>query len=481
MPTQLKHDTKIDKNKSLVVIIHSAEDLTGTDFTSEEQAYVKKQIDYKNKLITLNRFTHCIYVLVTTRKPAFYSYHEELRKAGFNLQKLLQADKTEAIYLADLTGSKASFYLAEGLFLSNYQYDKYKTDKSSASTLQNIIITDSSIAEAEVNELNNLLHGVYLARDLVNEPHNYQSAEQLADTITAVGDHAGFTTEILDILKIQALKMGGLLAVNQGSLDPPTFSILEYKPENARNEKPYVLVGKGVVYDTGGLSLKPTPNSMDLMKSDMAGAAGVIGILYALAKNQIPLHVIGLIPATDNRPGGRAFAPGDVITMHSGTTVEVMNTDAEGRLLLADALHFAKKYDPELVIDMATLTGAAARAVGREGIVMMSSAPEETRQKFKKAGETTYERLVELPLWEEYAEHLKSDIADLKNMGGPEAGAISAGKFLEHFTSYPWIHLDIAGTAFLTSPDNYRGKNGTGSSVRLIYQFLTESVKENNN
>ncbi|MDQ3290766.1 MAG: leucyl aminopeptidase [Bacteroidota bacterium] len=481
MPTQLKYETKFDKNKSLVLIIHSAEDLSGTDFTSEELAYVNEQIQNKNKLITLNRYTHRLYVLVTTRKTAFSSYHEELRKAGFNLQKLLQADKTDSIYLSDLTGSKASIYLAEGLFLSNYQFDKYKTDKTGASSLQNIIITDTSVAEAEVNELNNLLNGVYLTRDLVNEPHNFQSAEQLAETITAVGDHAGFETEVLDILKIQTLKMGGLLAVNQGSLDPPTFSILEYKPENVRNEKPYILIGKGVVYDTGGLSLKPTPNSMDMMKSDMAGAASVIGIFYALAKNKIPLHVIGLIPATDNRPGGRAFAPGDVITMHSGTTVEVMNTDAEGRLLLADALHFAKKYEPELVIDMATLTGAAARAVGREGIVMMSNAPEETRQKFKKAGDTSYERLVELPLWEEYAEHLKSDIADLKNLGGPEAGAISAGKFLEHFTSYPWIHLDIAGTAFLTSPDNYRGKNGTGSSVRLIYQFLIDTIKDNTN
>ncbi len=478
MPTQLKYSPKLPKNVNMVFIVNSGADFTGQELSAEEQTYVTGQIQNKNKLITLNRFSHQIYVAVTTPKPAFHAYHEELRKTGFNLQKLLQAAKTDTIYLCDLTGSKASYYLAEGLFLSNYQFDKYKTDKSNTATLQDIIIADSAIAETEINELNNLLHGVYLTRDLVNEPHNYQSAEQLAETIRAVGEHAGFQTEVLDILKIQALKMGGLLAVNQGSLDPPTFSILEWKPQNARNSKPYVLVGKGVVYDTGGLSLKPTPNSMDMMKCDMAGAAGVVGIFYALAKNNIPLHVVGLIPATDNRPGGRAFAPGDVITMHSGTSVEVLNTDAEGRLILGDALHFAKKYDPELVLDMATLTGAAARAVGREGIVMMSNAPEETRQKFKKAGHNTYERLVELPLWEEYAEHLKSDIADLKNLGGPEAGAISAGKFLEHFTAYPWIHLDIAGTAFLTSPDNYRGKNGTGSSVRLIYQFLTQSVKD---
>ncbi|QNF35023.1 leucyl aminopeptidase [Adhaeribacter swui] len=478
MPTQLKYDTKLPKDNNLVLIVNAAADLPSADFSAEELDFLKNQVEAKQKLIVINRYTYRIYVVVTVPKPAFSAYHEELRKAGFHLQKLVQTDKVPEIYLHDLTGSKASLYLAEGLFLSNYQFDKYKTDKSNACALQTIIITDSAIAEAEVNEYNNLLSGVYLTRDLVNEPHNYQSAEQFAETITAVGEHAGFATEVLDMLKIQALKMGGLLAVNQGSLDPPTFSILEYKPDNAHNTKPYILVGKGVVYDTGGLSLKPTPQSMDMMKCDMAGAAGVIGIFYALAKNKIPVHVIGLIPATDNRPGGRAFAPGDVITMYSGTTVEVLNTDAEGRLILADALHFAKKYDPELVIDMATLTGAAARAIGREGIVMISNAPEEIRQKFKKSGENTYERLVEFPLWEEYAEHLKSDIADLKNLGGPEAGAITAGKFLEHFTSFPWIHLDIAGTAFLTSPDNYRGKNGTGSTVRLIYQFLTEQVKE---
>lgn len=478
MPTQLKYGPKTDKNNHAVLIINPEQELSSTDLTPEEQEYVINQIGNKNKLITLNRFTYRVYLVVTTSKPTFYSYHEELRKAGFNLQKLLFADKATEIYLTDLTDSKASVYLAEGLFLSNYSFDKYKSDTSGSSPLQTIYITDSTITKAEIEELSNLLNGVYLARDLVNEPHNFQSAEQLAETVAAVGEHANFQTEVLDILKIQALKMGGLLAVNQGSLDPPTFSILEWKPENAQNSKPYILVGKGVVYDTGGLSLKPTPNSMDMMKSDMAGAANVIGVMYALAKNQLPLHVIGLIPATDNRPGGRAFAPGDVITMHSGTTVEVLNTDAEGRLILGDALHFAKKYDPELVIDMATLTGSAMRAVGKEGLVMMSNAPEETLLEFKKAGENTYERLVQLPLWEEYAEQLKSDIADLKNLGGADAGAITAGKFLEHFTAYNWIHLDIAGTAYLTAPDNYRGKNATGSGVRLIYHFLAEKARQ---
>ncbi|CAA9256708.1 MAG: Cytosol aminopeptidase PepA [uncultured Adhaeribacter sp.] len=479
MPTELKYAAHLDKNKDFVLIVNPEQDLTAQGFSPAEQAFVANQIQNKNQLITLNRYSHRVYIVVTAPKPTFFAYHENLRKAGFELQKLLKADKINEIYLTDITGSKASVYLAEGIFLSNYEFNKYKSDKTKATPLETIVVADSAVAETEVTQLNNLLQGVYLSRDLVNEPHNFQSAEQLADNIAVVGEQAGFQVEVLDLLKIQALKMGGLLSVNQGSPDPPTFSILEWKPANAVNTKPYILVGKGVVYDTGGLSLKPTPSSMDMMKSDMAGAASVVGVLYALAKNKLPLHVIGLIPATDNRPGGRAYAPGDVITMYSGATVEVLNTDAEGRLILADALHFARKYDPELVIDIATLTGAAARAVGREGLVMMSNAPEDTRTQFKKTGENTYERLVELPLWEEYAEHIKSDIADIKNLGGPDAGAISAGKFLEHFTAYDWIHLDIAGTAFLTTPDSYRGKNGTGSSVRLLYTFLAELAQEN--
>jgi leucyl aminopeptidase len=271
-----------------------------------------------------------------------------------------------------------------------------------------------------------------------------------------------------------------LLSVNLGSQEPPTFTILEWRPENAVNTAPIVLIGKGVVFDTGGLSLKPTPAAMDMMKCDMAGAAAVVSAIYAAAKNQLPLHIVGLVPATDNRPGENAMAPGDVITMYDGTTVEVLNTDAEGRLILADALSFAAKYKPELVIDLATLTGAAARAIGKEGIVMMGTATAEQKNTLQQAGETAYERLVEFPLWEEYAKHIESDIADLKNLGLAEAGAISAGKFLEHFTSYPWIHLDIAGPAYLTGPDSYRGKNGTGTGVRLLYHFLKKRILQAN-
>ena len=268
--------------------------------------------------------------------------------------------------------------------------------------------------------------------------------------------------------------MGGVLAVNSGSFTDPSFSILEWKPANAVNEQPIVLVGKGIVYDTGGLSLKPTPNSMDLMKSDMAGSAAVIGGIYAIAQAKLNVHVIALIPATDNRPGNNAYAPGDVITMYDGTTVEVLNTDAEGRLILADALHYAKQYNPMLVLDFATLTGAAVRAIGKEGIVCMGTADEATKSTMKQAGQQQYERLVEFPLWAEYGEQLKSSIADITNLGGPTAGAITAGKFLEHFTDYPWMHFDIAGSAFITTQVSTILK-----VVRVqVYAFYLTSLKK---
>jgi len=282
---------------------------------------------------------------------------------------------------------------------------------------------------------------------------------------------AGIKVEVLSKSQIEALKMGGLLAVNKGSQTPPSFSIMEYKPAKARNKKPIILVGKGVVYDTGGLSLKPT-SSMDTMKCDMAGAAAVSCALYAIAKAAIPVHVIALVPATDNRPGENAYTPGDVVTMYDGQTVEVLNTDAEGRMLLADALAYAKKYKPELVMDFATLTGAAAAAIGQYGIVCMGTAEEKVKSSMKQAGEQVHERLVEFPFWDDYSKLLKSDIADMKNIGGPVAGAITAGKFLEKFTDYPWMHFDIAGPAYLSSPDSYRGKNGTGTAVRFIVEFL---------
>lgn len=447
------------------------------DLAEAARRYVETALAQEQKLVQLNHFSHQHYFVVEEEKPTPARATEALRRAGHTLYGLLKAEKTAEIFLYNLTKTpNAALTLAEGLALTAYQFEGYKTDDKSQApaSLTTVTLVGDAATEAAVAELQGLLEGVYLARDLVNAPLNLLNAEQLADQIRAAGEHAGFHTEVLDLARIQALRMGGLLAVNLGSPEPPTFSILEYKPDNARNARPYVLVGKGVVFDTGGLSLKPTPGAMDMMKCDMAGGAAVAGVLYALALNKIPLHVVGLVPATDNRPGGLAFVPGDVLTMHSGLTVEVKNTDAEGRLLLADALHFAKKYDPELVIDLATLTGAAVRALGTEALALMGTAPLETTAQLLAAGHRVHERAVEFPLWDDYAEHIKSDIADLSNLGKPDAGQISAAKFLERFIEgTPWLHLDIAGPAYLTAADNYRGKGGTGVGVRLVYEFLT--------
>ena len=445
------------------------------DLPAAARQYVHDQLAADSKLISVNHFSHQHYFVVAADKATPELTAEALRRSGHQLHALLKSAAVAAAYLVDLTpNGTGALPLAEGVALTAYQFAGYKTDEQArqAPQLAYLYLTGPGYTAQLAQELHHVLEGVALARDLVNAPYNYLNATQLAERMAAAGEAAGFTTDILDLARIEALRMGGLLAVNQGSTEPPTFTIMEYKPANATNDKPYVLVGKGVVFDTGGLSLKPTPNSMDLMKCDMAGAAAVVGTLYALAKNQVPRHVIGLVPATDNRPGGPAVAPGDVLTMYSGLTVEVMNTDAEGRLILADALAFAHKYDPALVIDLATLTGSAARAIGPEGLVGMGTAAEPMQQ-LQQAGRRVHERVVEFPLWDEYADHIKSDIADIKNLGRADAGAISAGKFLERFAEgYPWLHLDIAGPAYLTAPDSYRGKNGTGTGVRLLYEFL---------
>ena len=450
------------------------------DLTPAARQYVDVALADDQKLVHLNHFSHHHYFVVLADKPTPAQVAEQLRRAGHTLHAQLKAEKVATVFVENHSQTaNAALLLAEGLALSAYQFEGYKTDEKSrkAPALKEVYLVGNAASASQIHELDGLLQGVILARDLVNAPVNKLNAVQLAERIAEAGDQAGYTTDILDLAKIEALRMGGLLAVNLGSPEPPTFSILEYKPANAKNEKPYVLVGKGVVFDTGGLSLKPTPNSMDLMKCDMAGGAAVAGTLFALAKNQVPLHVIGLVPATDNRPGGLAYAPGDVITMHSGLTVEVKNTDAEGRLLLADALSFAKRYNPELVIDLATLTGAAVRALATEASASMGTAEPATMQQLSEAGYAVHERLVEFPLWDEYADHMKSDIADLSNLGKGEAGHISAAKFLERFAEgYPWIHLDIAGPAYLTAPESYRGKGGTGVGVRLLYEFLTKQL-----
>ncbi|MCI4670954.1 MAG: leucyl aminopeptidase [Bacteroidia bacterium] len=399
---------------------------------------------------------------------------EEIRKAVHQAVATSNEMGFEELILDGL-GNHGDYFKAatEAALLSSYNFDHYK-GKAGQDSLKQLTFLGNGVEES-ISEGKKIAEATCHARDLVNEPLVTLTAVEMSRRIEKLGKQYGFAVEVLHKGRIQSLKMGGLLAVNRGSEDPPTFSILEYKPENPSNDKPIILVGKGVVYDTGGLSLKPTANSMDFMKADMGGAAAVIGAFCGIAALGLNKHVIGLVPSTDNRPGKNAYVPGDVIKMFDGSTVEVLNTDAEGRMLLADALAYAKKYDPKLVIDLATLTGAKVVAIGSVGLAMMANKiDEETRATIKASGERVYERLVEFPLWEEYGAMLKSDIADRKNIGGREAGSITAAKFLEHFTDYPWIHLDIAGSAFSHKPDGYRGKNGTGVGVRLLIDFISQ-------
>lgn len=359
---------------------------------------------------------------------------------------------------------------AEGLMLMNYQFLKYKSDAAKIKhKLQEIVF--KPLNNSDLIDFNARIHGTLLARDLVNEPLSCLTALEISKRAQEI-ETDDLTVKVYNKTEIEELKMGGLLAVNKGSIDPPTFTVLEWKPENIKNKKPLALIGKGIVYDTGGLSLKPTPNSMDLMKSDMGGAATVIGTMLSLAKAKVPYWVKAYVPATDNRPGQNAYVPGDVITMYDKTSVEVLNTDAEGRMVLADALSFAKQDKPELGISVATLTGAAAYSIGKYACVAMGNAKEDSWKSLESASNTSGERFVRFPFWSDYFEQMKSDVADLKNIGGSEGGAITAGKFLEHFTDYPYMHFDIAGPAFVTDNYLYNPKGGTGYGVRLLSDFV---------
>ena len=457
-----------------VFIIDNAAQLKTLTFSKEEILFAEQQIKNEKGIIHLNRWDTQIFLIHTAPQKELYKTKEAYRKKGAQLQKQLAALALKEITISNHSAEPmAAYLLAEGLILSGYQFLKYKSDaKKLTNDLTEIAFEKQSMTLKDLKQLQAVCDAVYHVRNLVNEPLSYLTAEQLSKDITELGREAGFKVSVLGKAKLEQLGMGGLLAVNRGSILPPTFTIMEHRPTKAINKNPIVLIGKGIVYDTGGLSLKPTPNSMDRMKSDMGGAAVVTGIMYVAATLDLPLHIIALVPATENRPGENAYVPGDVITMYSGTTVEVLNTDAEGRMVLADALHYAKKYRPELVIDFATLTGAASVAIGDVAMVTMGNADISIKTKMHQSGYNQYERLVEYPLWDEYGALIKSDIADLKNVGGPSGGAITAGKFLEHFTDYPWMHFDIAGVSHNTSGKDYRPTGGTAYGVRMMVDFL---------
>jgi leucyl aminopeptidase len=384
--------------------------------------------------------------------------------------------KTLAIFVPRTArpSSRVIHALTEGALLSLYRFDKYISKKEENSkNIESITVvaegrTMLKEGKSAVDKARIIAEATALARDLGNAPGNEIYPQTLAEAARRSAEQSGYGATILDEQEISDLGMGGVMGVSRGSAHPPRFIILEYGPAAKR---PVVLVGKGVTFDSGGISIKPSAGMAE-MKMDMSGAAAVIGIFAAVAGLKLPIHVVGLIPAVENLPSGSAIRPGDILRHHNGKTSEVDNTDAEGRLVLADALSYAATFKPQAVIDLATLTGAVVVALGHHATGMMGN-DSRLMERLKSAGESTYERVWPLPLFDEYEKQIKSDIADVKNTGGRWAGAITGGLFLRKFIgNYKWVHLDIAGTAILEENGDYTFKGASGVGVRLLTEVL---------
>lgn len=441
-----------------------------------EVAVVKRRREEDRCFVQVfDRLPYHLYVVSFDSEKAAPRVHELLRRQAPKVLGMLEEEKAGSLAVtgAGVLPEEVAAML-EGLSLADYRFDRYVTKERYH--LAEVVVDEGFFKPGELEEAKRLWNRIFWCREWVNLPVQDLNAPQFAEELECIAkDLPGVKCTVMDKKKIESLRMGGLLAVNRGSVDEPRFVVLEYCPSNLNDQNnPIVLVGKGVMYDTGGLNIKPG-DYMQEMKSDMAGAATMASVLFAAADNGLPVHLVALLPLTDSRPGGNAYASDDVLTMYDGTTVEVRNTDAEGRLLLADAIAYgAKNYSPRVIIDAATLTGAAVRAISTFGIAAMQQGAENELALLKVVGEQVYERLVEFPMWEEYGEFLKSEVADLVNSTDtPQAGTITAGKFLAHFAGeVPFVHLDIAGVAFLSKAQHCWRAGATGYGVRLLYAFL---------
>jgi leucyl aminopeptidase len=401
-----------------------------------------------------------------------------LRKAKAEKWTTVRVDGEEVFAAAGKDGVQAFF---EGIRLADYKFDRYFSKKKNSNPAVHKIEfvlaekADAASASAVLRTAETIAEGVILARDFANEPPNVIFPAAYAERIRKACVGTGVTCQILDEKKIQALGMGGIWNVGKGSERKPRLVVLEYAPKTASVKAPVVLVGKGVTFDTGGISLKPG-KSMDEMKFDMSGSAAVVGAVITAAKLKLPVRVIGITPLAENMPDGAAQRPGDIITISNGKTVEVLNTDAEGRLILADALAYAERFKPRYVVDIATLTGACSSFFDHLASGLMSNDPE-LAAKLKAAGEKAGERLWELPLWDEYEDFIKGTYGDIQNISRRQAGTITAGMFLKHFGGHSkWAHLDVAGTAWGQAPREYSAAGATGVGVRLFVEFLRNGL-----
>jgi len=424
-------------------------------------------------------------LLVGLGKPSEMGL-DRLRKAMGRGATAVQALGIETLSifcdLGLLGGASASEWaqtVAEGVVLSLYRFDRFKSKPPEQKPVRECVLIvpdEKQLADMEAYALRGrvIAEGSCLVRDLCNTPSNIVTPTYLAQEARKLEAQAGVRVKILERADMARLGMGAFLAVAQGTAEAPKFIVIEYKggAKKARG-RPIALVGKSVTFDSGGISLKPS-DKMEQMKYDMSGGATVLGVMQAITRLKLPIHVVALLPATDNMPSGTAVHPGDVVTTLSGKTVEVINTDAEGRLLLADALAYAvQTYKPKAMIDLATLTGACVVALGQHAIGIMGN-DRRLISRVAAAGEAVGERTWELPLWEDYFKQIESDVADLKNVGGRGAGTITAGLFLKQFVGEtPWVHFDIAGTSwFHDGAHPYIPKGSTGIGMRLLVHFL---------
>ena len=399
------------------------------------------------------------------------------KKSGVTRDRLRQAGGKASSYLRDLgvrdVALSARTILSlklmptdfvEGCLLSGYTFYKYKKEENKKG-LKSITILSGENYREQIRRIEVMANASHLARDLVNTPSNDMTPSALVRAARAL---KGVTVSVIDRKQAEKLGMGAYLSVAKGSDEPPKFIVITYRKKNA---SPVVLIGKSITFDSGGISLKPS-EGMEKMKYDMAGGAAVLGVMKAVYEMDLPLHIIAILPAAENLPGASASKPGDVVKTIDGKTIEIISTDAEGRLALADAIAYAKRSRPSAIIDIATLTGACSIAFGNDAIAMMGN-DDALMAKMKKASEETAERVWQMPLFDEYKEYIKGDIADLKNSGGRTGSLVTSAYFLKEFAGdVPWIHLDIAGTAWTDKDKPYIPKGATGIGVRLLLNFL---------
>ncbi len=403
--------------------------------------------------------------------------NKALQSLAKNLIKLPYSKAAFALdELAETLRSDALRQLIQQLADAQYKFDAYKSKKSDPARLRELsIVADKgqhSALKKVISYTQALSIGMATTKDLGNQPGNVCTPSFLADTAKKLAkDCDAMSVKVLEEKDMEKLNMGAFLSVSKGSSEPGKLIILEYKGGN-KKDAPHVLVGKGITFDTGGISLKPGAQ-MDEMKYDMCGAASVLGVMTALNELRPKMNVIGVIAAAENMPAGNASKPGDIVTTSSGQTVEILNTDAEGRLVLCDALTYVERFKPASVVDIATLTGACIIALGHHTSAVMSN-DQELADALLAAGQQAQDKAWQLPLWDEYQKQIDSPFADMQNIGGKGAGSITAGCFLARFTkAYKWAHLDIAGTAWVSGGMD---KGATGRPVPLLMQYLTNQL-----